>query len=158
MTAPSVMGKISGIITTQEFYLILRPQHLTNFLHWDSNIPAKMGLSSKVFLGFVDSISWSRGFLPFIIMDLLFGCMHKVLVILCRLSNILIIKLFRRFVVGLQSPSSYRRLYALSIAITIKRNEDTGMWKQPNQFLPDIIPLIGIQAHIQNTAPSPPIL
>ena len=105
------------------------------------------------------SITWSRGFLPFIIMHLLFGCTRKVLIILCRLSNNLDpIKLFRRFVVGLQSPSSYRRLYALSIAIMIKRNENTSMWKQQNQFFPDLIPLIGIQDHIQNTAPSPPIL
>ena len=34
----------------------------------------------------------------------------------------------------------------------IKENENM----QPNQFLPNLIPLIKIQDHIQNTAPSPP--
>ena len=47
-------------------------------------------------------------------------------IILCR--SLIPFKLV--FVVGLQIPSSYKRLYALSIAIMIKTNANTGMWKQ----------------------------
>ena len=70
-----------------------------------------------------------------------------------RICRQMSISWWRRFVVGLQSPSSYRRLYALSMAIMIKRNESTSMWKQPNQFLPNFISLIGIQDHIQTWTP-----